>query len=136
MNLAVHHTHFTVGHSHLAAVGFVSFLIWGSVYGLLLRVTGREPNVDLVGVHFWLSLAGLTAMVISLSIAGIEQGDAWNSGRPFVESLQRAAPLWVWRSVAGTFMALGHVIFAWNLWSMRPGAFVNLMQPPPEPARA
>jgi hypothetical protein len=43
-NLAWHFTHFTVGHSHLAAVGFVSFLIWGSVYGLLPRDLRAAPE--------------------------------------------------------------------------------------------
>ena len=134
-NLAWHFTSFTVGHSHLAAVGFVSFLACGSIYGLLPRMTGKEPSVELVGLHFWLSVAGLSAMVVSLSIAGSQQGAAWNEGRPFLDSIRQVAPLWVWRSVAGTFMALGHIVFAWNLWSMRPGAFVNLMQPP-EPEKS
>lgn len=125
-----HFTHYTVGHSHLAMVGFVSFLIWGSVYGLLPRVTGREPNVDLVGVHFWMSVVGLLIMVLSLCIGGHKTGLAWMDGSPFIETVRKMAPYWVWRSVGGTFMALGHIIFAFNVWGMRPGAFVNLMQPP------
>jgi hypothetical protein len=33
-------------------------------------------------------------------------------------------------------MLLGHVVFAINLWMMRPGAFVDSMpQPEPEPER-
>jgi cytochrome c oxidase cbb3-type subunit 1 len=138
-NEAWHLTHFTVGHSHLAMVGFVSFLVWGATYGLLPRVTGREPNVNLVGVHFWLSFAGLVVMLLALSIGGHAQGASWNAGRPFVEGLREVAPALVWRSVAGTFMVIGHVVFALNLWMMRPGAFVNLMAPPeapPEPQPA
>lgn len=125
-----HFTSYTIGHSHLAMVGFVSFLVWGSVYGLMPRVTGKEPNVDLVGVHFWLSFVGLMVMVFSLCIGGHEQGGTWLSGLPFLEGLRGMAPYWVWRSVGGTFMALGHVVFAVNLWTMRPGAFVDLMRPP------
>jgi cytochrome c oxidase cbb3-type subunit 1 len=127
-NDAWHFTHYTVGHAHLAMAGFVSFLIWGSVYGLLPRVTGREPRVELVGVHFWLSLVGLAVMFFSLCIGGHRAGVSWIEGTSFIESVRGMAPYWVWRAVGGTFMALGHVVFAINLWSMRPGAFVDLMR--------
>jgi cytochrome c oxidase cbb3-type subunit I len=130
VNEWAHFTDYTVGHAHLAMVGFVSFLVWGSVYGLLPRVTGKEPNVDLVGVHFWMSLIGLLIMVFSLCVGGAVRGDSWLANEPFIESVRKMVPFWVWRFVGGTFMGLGHVIFAWNVWSMRPGAFVNLMQPP------
>jgi cytochrome c oxidase cbb3-type subunit I len=130
-----HFTHFTVGHSHLAMVGFVSFLTWGSIYGLMPRITGKEPNVELVGVHFWLAFIGLALMFVSLTIGGHATGQSWIAGMPFMDSVRDMAPYWVWRSVGGTFMAISHVVFAWNLWYMRPGAFVNLMQQPdtPEP---
>ena len=128
-----HFTSFTVGHSHLAAIGFVSFLAWGSIYGLLPRVTGKEPNVELVGVHFWLSFLGLVVMVLALSFGGGAQGSSWIDGVPFVRGMQNAAPYWVWRSVGGTLMMLAHVVFAFNVWAMRPGAFVDLMPPPPAP---
>jgi cytochrome c oxidase cbb3-type subunit 1 len=132
-----HFNDYTVGHSHVAMVGFVSFLTWGSVYGLLPRVTGREPNVDLVGVHFWMSLVGLTMMVVSLCVGGTEKGMSAVAGDSFIEQVRRMAPYWVWRSVGGTFMVLGHVVFAINLWMMRPGAFVDSMpQPPPQPEEA
>ena len=123
-----HFTDYTVGHAHLAMVGFVSFLIWGSVYGLLPRVTGREPRVELVGVHFWMSLVGLVMMGVSLCVGGHARGLSWIAGEPFMESVDKMVPYWVWRSVGGTFMGLGHLVFAYNVWSMRPGAFVDLMR--------
>ena len=131
-NEAWHFTDYTVGHSHFAAVGFVSFLIWGSVYGLLPRVTGREPSVELVGVHFWMSLIGLTMMVLALCVGGHFKGVGWMGGDAFIDTLRKMAPYWVWRSVGGTFMVLGHIAFAINLWTMRPGDFVDLMQQPEE----
>ena len=74
-------------------------------------------------------------MFVSLTIGGHETGQSWIAGAPFMDSVRDMAPYWVWRSVGGTFMAISHVVFAWNLWYMRPGAFVNLMQQPdtPEP---
>lgn len=125
-----HFTDYTVGHAHLAMVGFVSFLVWGSIYGLVPRVTGKEPNVELVGAHFWLSFVGLAMMFVALCGGGHVRGVGNLDGNSFMEGIRTMAPYWVWRAVGGSFMALGHIIFAWNLWSMRPGAFVNLMQPP------
>jgi cytochrome c oxidase cbb3-type subunit 1 len=129
-NEAWHFTQFTIGHSHLAMVGFVSYLIWGATYGLLPRVTGKEPSVTLVGVHFWLALAGLVVMLVSLSFGGHAQGRGWIEGRPFLEGVRDLAPYLVWRSVAGSFMVVSHAVFAINLWTMRPGAFVHAMPRP------
>jgi cytochrome c oxidase cbb3-type subunit 1 len=131
-----HFTDYTVGHAHIAMVGFVSFLVWGSIYGLVPRVTGKEPNVELVGVHFWLSFVGLLMMFLSLCVGGHIRGVSNLVGEPFMTGLRGMAPYWVWRSVGGAFMGLGNLVFAWNLWSMRPGAFVNLMQQPTDGAGA
>lgn len=118
-----HFTHYTVGHSHFAMYAFVSFLIWGSVYGLFPRVTGREPPVLLVGVHFWLALAGIGIYVVSLSIAGEEAGNANLAGEPNMTIVRKMTPYMVWRAVAGVLMTAAHVVFAIALWRMRPGAF-------------
>jgi cytochrome c oxidase cbb3-type subunit 1 len=118
-NLYWHFTNFTVGHSHFAMYGFVAFLIWGGVYGLLPRLTHREPNILLVGVHFWFALIGLMIYGFSLSIGGTEQGIAWVQKKPFIDSVVAQAPYWTARSFGGTLMVLSHFIFAYNLWLMR-----------------
>lgn len=118
-NLYWHFTHFTVGHSHLTMYGFVLFLIWGGIYGLLPRLTRREPSILLVGVHFWFSLIGMIIYVLSLSIGGTEQGMAWVDKKPFIDSVTVQASYWLARSFGGGLMALGHVIFAVNLYFMR-----------------
>ena len=120
---AWHFTHYTVGHAHAALYLFVSFLLWGSVYGLVPRMTGREPEPAMVGAHFWLALAGMLIYSISLWIAGDIQGQAWIDGLPFMDSVRRVLPELVWRAVGGIFLLAAHVLFAINLWKMRPGAF-------------
>ncbi len=37
-----HFTNFTVGHSHLTMYGFVSFVAWGGIYGLLPLATKKS----------------------------------------------------------------------------------------------
>lgn len=119
-NLYWHFTNFTVGHSHITMYGFVGFLIWGGIYGLLPRISGREPAHQLVGAHFWFALLGLTLYGVSMSVGGTIQGMTWMSDAPFIESVRRMAPYWIWRGVGGTFMFAAHLVFAVNLWAMWP----------------
>ena len=121
-NLYWHFTHFTVGHSHLTMYGFVAFLIWGGIYGMLPRLTHREPSILLVGVHFWFALIGVLIYGVSLGIGGTEQGMAWVAKKPFIESVTVQASYWLAHSFGGGLMVLGHFIFAYNLWLMRRGA--------------
>jgi cytochrome c oxidase cbb3-type subunit 1 len=120
LNRTWHFTDFTVGHAHLTMYGFVVFLIWGGVYGLLPRLTGREPPQLAVGIHFWLALTGLVVYVGALSIGGTLKGMAWMSDAAFMESVRSMAPYWLARAVGGTLMFLSHLAFAYNLWRMRP----------------
>ena len=119
----LHFTHYTVGHAHSAMYFFVSFLVWGSIYGLVPRITGREPEPALVGAHFWFGLGGMVIYAIAMWIAGVQQGDSWLDALPFMHSVRTVVPMLVWRAVGGTFMLVAHVLFAVNLFRMRPGAF-------------
>jgi cytochrome c oxidase cbb3-type subunit 1 len=120
-NIYWHFTNFTVGHSHLAMYGFIAFLIWGGVYALLPRLTGREPHPVVVGIHFWLALVGLVIYVLSITIAGVLQGFSWVAEESFIQSVTAAEPMWLWRTIGGFLMVGSHVAFAGNLWAMRPG---------------
>ena len=113
-----HLTNYTVGHAHATMYGFISFAIWGGVYALLPRATGRVPNPMVVGVHFWFSFIGVIVYVLTLTVAGTEQGISWASGNPFINSVTVAAPFWLGRAVGGTLMFLGHLLFAYNVWRM------------------
>ncbi len=122
LNRLWHFTNFTVAHSHMTLYGFVSFLIWGGVYGLFPRLTGKEPPHLLVGVHFWFALVGVLIYGASLMIGGTEQGRLWITGAPFIKSVALLSSYWLWRAVGGSLMFLAHLIFAYNVWCMRPGA--------------
>src|SRR5690606_24014469 len=103
-NLVWHFTDFTVAHSHLTMYGIIAFLLWGSTYALLPRITGREPSHTAVGVHFWLALIGLLFYTIPLMIGGTLKGVTWMEGSPFIESVKLMAPYWLWRAIGGTLM--------------------------------
>lgn len=119
-NIYWHFTNFTVGHAHLAMYGFVAFLIWGAIYGLLPRITGFAPASNAVAIHFWLALTGSCIYIASISTAGILQGLSWVAGESFVASVEAAAPMWLWRTIGGLLMVGSHLVFAVNIWAMRP----------------
>jgi cytochrome c oxidase cbb3-type subunit I len=55
--------------------------------------------------------------VVSMVVAGVLQGMSWADGRPFIEASQ---PWFAIRAAGGGLMTLDHLVFAWNLWLMRP----------------
>jgi cytochrome c oxidase cbb3-type subunit 1 len=130
-----HLTNYTVGHSHLTMYAFVTFAIWGGVYTLLPRATGKYPHNLAMGIHFWLSAVGVLIYVVALSAAGTVQGLDWIRGLPFIQSVADAAPYWLWRAVGGALMFLGHLVFAFNVWTMTYGRSYE-RQPAAEPAAA
>jgi cytochrome c oxidase cbb3-type subunit 1 len=120
LNQVWHFTDFTVAHAHMTMYGFVVFLIWGAVYGVLPRLTGREPAQLAVGTHFWFSLIGLLIYAVAMMIGGTLKGFEWIAGMPFMDSVTLKAPYWTARAVGGTLMFLSHLAFAYNVWAMRP----------------
>lgn len=120
-NLIWHFTDFTVAHSHLTMYGIIAFILWGSIYALIPRLTGREPSHLLVGTHFWLAFVGLLLYSVPLMIGGTLKGLSWMEGRPFLESVTLMAPYWLWRAIGGSMMWLSHLFFAWNVYRMVAG---------------
>ncbi|HKT32712.1 MAG TPA: cbb3-type cytochrome c oxidase subunit I [Gammaproteobacteria bacterium] len=116
-----HLTNFTVGHSHLTMYGFITFVIWGGVYGLLPRITGKQANNLLMGIHFWWATIGMIIYVLALSIGGTIQGLDWIHGLPFIDSVVNMGPYWMWRAIGGSMMFASHLLFLWNVWFMTYG---------------
>jgi cytochrome c oxidase cbb3-type subunit 1 len=114
VNTITHFTHYTVAHAHLGLYGFFSFVMFGSIYFILPRLTGREwPYTWAISAHFWLVTIGFAIYFIALSIGGWLQGLAMLDGsRPFMDSVAVTIPYLMSRSVGGALMTLGHILFA------------------------
>jgi len=117
-NLLWHFTDFTVAHAHLGFYGFITFTLWGAMYVVLPRLTGKEPPQHLVGVHFWLAFIGLLFYSIPLSIGATLRGLMWMEGKPFIDSVVLMFDFWVWRAIGGSLMFISHLIFAYNFYRM------------------
>ena len=117
-NLVWHFTDFTVAHSHLTMYGIICFMLWGFIYTLVPRLTGKEPSQVLVGAHFWFALIGLLFYTFPLMYGSTLRGLMWIDGKPFIESVELMAPYWLWRAVGGSLMWISHIVFAYNFYRM------------------
>lgn len=120
VNRITHFTHFTVAHAHMGLYGFVSFALFGAIYFLLPRLIEREwPYPNLIRAHFWASFLGIVVYVVGLSIGGILQGLAMvDSQRGFLESMLVTIPWLHARTIGGTLMTIGHLVFAAHVYVM------------------
>jgi cytochrome c oxidase cbb3-type subunit 1 len=116
-NLVWHFTDFTVAHSHLTMYGIISFMLWGFIYTVVPRLTGKEPPQLTVGAHFWLALIGLLFYTFPLMYGSTLRGLMWMEGaKSFIESVELMAPYWLWRAIGGSLMWLSHILFAYNFY--------------------
>ncbi len=118
-NLVWHFTDFTVAHSHLTMYGIICFMLWGFIYTVVPRLTGKEPPQITVGAHFWLALIGLLFYTFPLMYGSTLRGLMWMEGnKSFIESVELMAPFWLWRAIGGSLMWLSHILFAYNFYVM------------------
>jgi cytochrome c oxidase cbb3-type subunit I len=85
LNEPFHFTHHTIAHSHLGLYGFYTMVMFGAVYYVMPRLTGREfASAGLMRLHFWCVAIGILWMFFGLTIGGVIQGFEWNqAARPF-----------------------------------------------------
>ncbi len=117
-NLVWHFTDFTVAHSHLTMYGIICFMLWGFIYTVVPRLTGKEPPQITIGAHFWLALIGLLFYTFPLMYGSTLRGLMWMDGKPFIDSVVMMAPYWLWRAIGGSLMWLSHILFAYNFYIM------------------
>jgi cytochrome c oxidase cbb3-type subunit I len=120
VNTVTHFTHYTVAHAHLGLYGFFSMIMFGSIYFIMPRVMNWEwPYPRLISLHFWLVLIGFAVYFIGLSIGGWVQGLAMlDAQTPFMQSVTLTLPYLKARSVGGSLMTLGHLVFATHFFAM------------------
>jgi len=114
VNATTHFTHFTVAHAHLGLYGFFSLVMFGAMYFVMPRVLDWEwPYSRLIALHFWLVVGGFAVYFIGLSIGGWLQGMRMlDAARPFMDSVTVTEPYLISRTVGGSLMSLGHLVFA------------------------
>lgn len=64
-----------------------------------------------MNLAYWLILGGLALMFVDLTVAGLVQGELWNSGAPWLDSVRAAVPYWWVRVASAVPILLGFAAF-------------------------
>jgi cbb3-type cytochrome c oxidase subunit I len=111
VNRFIHFTDWVIGHSHLAMIGFASFIGLGGIAHLWQRIPGTRYNERLMNWSFWLLAVGLTLMVADLTIAGLVEAQVWQSSAPWIDSVRAVGSYWLVRTLSGLPILAGFLLF-------------------------
>ena len=109
LNRFVHFSDWVIGHSHLAMIGFGSFMALGGLLHAWRLTPGCRYSPRLASWSFWLLALGLAAMFLDLTAAGLVQGQLWQGDLPWMDSVRASVPFWWVRSVSGFVLLAGFV---------------------------
>ncbi|MEZ5290956.1 MAG: cbb3-type cytochrome c oxidase subunit I [Vicinamibacterales bacterium] len=128
VNQTVHFTDWVVGHSHMAMLGFASFAAAGGLVHVWQRIPWAPYNERAINHAYWLITIGLLIMVVDLTAAGLVQGQLWQSGAPWTDSLDATRPYWMIRALSGVPLAGGFLALLWGLTSGPRGAGLRAVE--------
>lgn len=111
-----HFTNWVPAHAHLAVLGFVGMIGWGTCYFLLPEMTGRPIHSSrLANLHYWLMFMGVASMMVVLTISGLIQGHAWYHGEVVYRVLPSTFLYNVMRVMAGAMIVAASWVGLYNL---------------------
>jgi len=135
VNALSHFTDWTIAHVHTGALGWNGFLTFGILYWLIPRLWNTQLySKKLANWHFWIGFLGIILYVVPLYWAGVTQGLMWKQFSPegflvyknFLETVTHLIPMYVIRSIGGTFFLVGALLMVYNLiMTVRQGEFVS-----------
>jgi cytochrome c oxidase cbb3-type subunit I len=97
-----HFNNWTIGHAHIAVLGFAGFAALGALWHTLPLAARRELHSPrLVHLQGALLLFGLGGFFVVLTAAGLIQGSAWNHGAAEYRVLPQIAPYMALRAALG-----------------------------------
>jgi len=116
MQVITHFNNWTVGHAHIAILGFSGFIAIGGLWHMLPMITRRQLySKKLVEIQFGLVMIGLTGFFIVLTIAGLIQGEAWYNGEVIYRVLPELDAYMVLRAALGILIILASFIGLFNV---------------------
>src|ERR1700739_1619587 len=111
VNRFIHFTDWVIGHSHLAMIGFASFIALGGIAHMWQRIPGTRYNERTMNWSFWLIATRLTLMVAALTIAGLVEAEVWQSSAPWIDSVRAVGSYWLVRTLSGLPILAGFLLF-------------------------
>lgn len=118
-----HFNNWTVGHAHIAMLGFGGYIALGAMWHTLPLVSGRPVySQRLINLQFGLITFGLTGFFIVLTMAGLVQGTAWYNGETVVRVLPQLIPFMAMRAALGIFILSASIVGLFNVYMTLRGA--------------
>lgn len=111
----VHFTDYIIGHSHLAMLGFATFAGIAGIVHAWQHLPDRKPSTRLLNWSYYLLTFGISLMVLDLTLAGLLQGELWQAGSPWIESVQASQPYWAVRSLSAIPITVGFLLLFYSL---------------------
>lgn len=124
VNALSHYTDWTIGHVHSGALGWVAFIVIGSLYSLIPKLYGKTEmySTSMINTHFWLATVGVLVYIAAMWIAGVMQGLMWRAVNDdgtltytFIESIKATYPYYVVRFIGGAMFLGGMFLMLWNV---------------------
>lgn len=111
-----HFNNWTIGHSHIAVLGFSGFIALGALWHILPLASKRKVySMKLVNLQFGLVLFGLIGFFAVLTIAGLIQGGAWYNAEMLYRVLPELPVYMGLRALLGVFIISGAAIGLYNV---------------------
>jgi cytochrome c oxidase cbb3-type subunit 1 len=111
-----HYNNWVVAHAHFAVFGFSGLIALGGLYYVLPYITGKALySRFLADLQYWLVLLGVTIFTVSLTIAGLIQGNGWLSGKTVYVILPQIHIYNIFRGSAGVMIFCGAVVGLYNM---------------------
>ncbi|MEK7801258.1 MAG: cytochrome-c oxidase, cbb3-type subunit I [Pseudomonadota bacterium] len=132
VNSLSHYTDWTIGHVHSAALGWVGFITFGSLYHMVPLLWGRKElySLKLVNLHLWIATIGIVLYITAMWVSGIMQGLMWRDydamgflKYSFVETVMEMHPFYIIRALGGALFLTGALIMVYNFYRTIKGDF-------------
>lgn len=111
-----HFSNWVVAHAHMGVLGFSGMIALGGIYYVLPKITKRPLFSRLLAdVQYWLVLIGLSGFMVSLTIAGLIQGNGWLNGETVYRILPQIHIYNIVRASMGLMIVVGALIGLYNI---------------------
>jgi cbb3-type cytochrome c oxidase subunit I len=111
-----HFNNWTIGHAHIAVLGFSGFIALGAMWHVLPYICRRKLySENLVLLQFWFIMFGLTGFFVVLTTAGLIQGHAWYNGEVVYRVLPEIKVYMGMRLAAGLSIITASFIGFYNI---------------------
>jgi len=118
-------------HFNQRVYGFFSMIIFGAVYHMLPKITGKEIGKAAKSFHFWTSAFGVLILLLAYLIGGLTHGVlaqqpslAWSSS-----VISSVKPYFMITEIAFVILGFSQLVFVINVWKVIfPNPFAFLFQ--------